>query len=315
MTDFELLTSADLTLMQGLTQEVTALRQDLLNADAAYGELAWNWGRGHAAHGPHWPRRLWFHEGRLVAWAWGHLPRRYHLSDGTVKDLPGAYLAYQVHPGHPHLFDEVIGWFDDLAAGLERTVLPSASDTFAVERWRAHGYVTDPSSLGEKGSWTQLNVRDLARIEEAELPAGHRFVTADEAGPQAVVRAHVDAWSPSPYTTVGYEGVRRAPGYRGDLHLLVEAPDGTMACSTIIWLDEANRTAAFEPVGTHPEHRRRGLARAMLLHGMRLARDAGATLMTVVCLGAPGHPAARGLYHGVGFRPLSRDAPLIKYAS
>jgi hypothetical protein len=49
----------------------------------------------------------------------------------------------------------------------------------------------------------------------------------------------------------------------------------------------------------------------MLLHGMQLARAAGATQMTVACLGAPGHPEARGLYDSVGFRELSRDAPLI----
>ncbi|MGX1671085.1 hypothetical protein [Streptomyces sp. NPDC055400] len=55
-----------------------------------------------------------------------------------------------------------------------------------------------------------------------------------------------------------------------------------------------------------------GPARAMLLHGMRLARAAGATHMAVACLGAPGHPQARGLYDGVGFRELTRDAPLIR---
>jgi hypothetical protein len=47
---------------------------------------------------------------------------------------------------------------------------------------------------------------------------------------------------------------------------------------------------------------------------MHLARDAGATDVTVACLGAPGHPQARGLYYGVGFRPFSRDVPLIKHA-
>jgi hypothetical protein len=52
----------------------------------------------------------------------------------------------------------------------------------------------------------------------------------------------------------------------------------------------------------------------MLLHGMHLAREAGATHMTVACLGAPGHPQARGLYYGVGFRQFTRDAPLIKPA-
>jgi hypothetical protein len=49
----------------------------------------------------------------------------------------------------------------------------------------------------------------------------------------------------------------------------------------------------------------------MLLHGMHQARAAGAIHMTVACLGAPGHPGARGLYDSVGFRGLSRDAPLI----
>ena len=130
----------------------------------------------------------------------------------------------------------------------------------------------------------------------------------------AAVRAHVDAWAPSTYTAEGYEGVRRMAAYRSDLHILVEAPDGTMAASTIMWLDEANKTAEFEPVGTHPDYRRLGLGSAMLLHGRRLARDAGATHMTVGCYGAPGRPEARGLYYGVGFRPFTRDAPLIKPA-
>jgi hypothetical protein len=52
----------------------------------------------------------------------------------------------------------------------------------------------------------------------------------------------------------------------------------------------------------------------MLLHGMHLVRDAEATHVTVACLGAPGHPEARELYYRVGFRPFTRDAPLIKPA-
>ena len=133
--------------------------------------------------------------------------------------------------------------------------------------------------------------------------------------PEAAVRAHVDAWAPSPYTAQSYEDVRQTAAYRGDLHVLVEAPDGTMASSTIMWLDKANKTVEFEPVGTHPDYRRLGLARAMMLHGMQLARAAGATHATVVCMGAPGHPKARGLYYGLGFRELARDAPLIKTAA
>ncbi|MFC9088257.1 GNAT family N-acetyltransferase [Nocardiopsis dassonvillei] len=315
MTGSELVTAEDVRLMQGLAQRVTAIRPDLVNSDASFGELAWNWGRGHASDGATWPRRLWFSGGEPVAWGWVRLPRRVRLSDGSVRDVTGAYLMHQVHPDHAGLVDEVIAWYDATAAGLERTVLPSAADGFALERWAAHGYRTDPDSLGDDGTWTQLNERDLTDVEQPVLPNGFRFRTADEAGPEAAVRAHLDAWAPSAYTAEAYRGVRRTAGYRGDLHVLVEAPDGTMASSTIMWLDEANRTVEFEPVGTHPDYRRRGLGRAMLLHGMRLARKAGATHATVACLGAPGHPQARGLYYGVGFRMLARDAPLLKAAT
>ncbi|MGW0515947.1 GNAT family N-acetyltransferase [Crossiella sp. NPDC003009] len=312
MANVELMTAADVRLMQGLAQRVTALRPELVNSDASYGELAWNWGKGHAADGASWPRQLWFADGDLVAWGWAHLPRQVRRNDGSVKDITGAYLAYQVHPEHAELVDEVIDWYDRTAAGLERTVLPSAADEHALTRWAAHGYQPDAAALGDTGDWTQLNERDLTHIETPVLPDGFRFRTAEEAGPEAAVEAHVDAWAPTTYTAESYQGVRLTAPYRGDLHVLVEAPDGTMAASTIMWLDEVNKTAEFEPVGTHPGYRRLGLARAMLLHGMHLARAAGATHMTVACLGAPGHPRARGLFYGVGFRELVRDAPLIK---
>jgi GNAT superfamily N-acetyltransferase len=312
MRNVELVTAADVQLMQGLAQRLTAIRPDLVNCDATFGELAWIWGKGHASDGASWRRRLWFSGGDLVAWGWAYLPHQVKRSDGSVKDITGAYLAYQVHPGDAGLVDEVIDWYDGTAAGLERTVVPSAADEFGLKRWAAHGYETDPASLGDAGSWHQVNERDLTDVERPVLPEGFRFRAADEAGPAAAVQAHVDAWAPSTYTPEAYQGVRQMTAYRDDLHILVEAPDGTMASSTIMWLDEANQTAEFEPVGTHPGYRRRGLGRAMLLHGMRLARAAGATQVTVACLGAPGHPRARGLYYSVGFRPFAREAPLIK---
>ena len=63
----ELLTAADLRLMQGLAQRVTATRPDLVNSDASFGELAWNWGKDHAADAANWRHRLWSSDGELVA--------------------------------------------------------------------------------------------------------------------------------------------------------------------------------------------------------------------------------------------------------
>src|ERR1700734_307270 len=234
MTDLELVTAADVQLMQGLAQRVTATRPELVNDDASFGGLAWVWGKGHASEGASWVRRLWFSGPDLVAWGWAYLPHQVRRSDGSVQDVTGANLGYQVHPDHATLVDEVIGWDEVAAAGIERTVSPRAADEFALKRWTAHGYQTDPASLSDTAYWTQLNERDLNDLEHPVLPDGFRFRTADEAGPQAAVRAHVDAWAPSTFTAEGYEGVRRTATYRGDLHVLGEAPDGTMAASRIM---------------------------------------------------------------------------------
>jgi hypothetical protein len=189
MGDFDLVSAADVRLMQGLAQRVTVVRPDLVNSDASFGELAWIWGKGHASDGGTWPRRLWFSSDLLVAWGWAFLPHQVRRSDGSVTDVTSAYLDYQVHPGHAALVDEVIDWYDAAAAALDRTVAPSAADEFALSRWAAHGYQTDPASLGDTGSWTQLNQRSLTDVEQPVLPDGFRFRTAE--GARALLRSRV----------------------------------------------------------------------------------------------------------------------------
>jgi len=94
-----------------------------------------------------------------------------------VTDITSAYLIYQVHPARSELVDEVIDWYDGVTVGIERTVAPQAADEFALRRWSAHGFRADPASLGDTGSWTQLNERDLSDLEQPVLPDGFRFRT------------------------------------------------------------------------------------------------------------------------------------------
>jgi hypothetical protein len=103
MTNVELVSAADVQLMQGLAQRVTALRPDLIGGGASYGELAWVWGQGQAAYGPTFRWHLWFSDGDLVAWAWAFLPCQVRRNDGSVRDVTGAELSYQVHPEHAGL--------------------------------------------------------------------------------------------------------------------------------------------------------------------------------------------------------------------
>ncbi|WP_194909145.1 GNAT family N-acetyltransferase [Catenulispora rubra] len=313
----DLVTAGDVVLMQGLARRLVAIRPDLVNPGASFGGLAWIWGKGHGSAGNSWRRALWFADTpggkELVAWAWVGLPRWVRSSDGSVRKVEDASVTFQVHPDHAELIDKVIAWFEGVSPNVDRRVVMTDTDKDMVARWAEFGYRPDPAAAGE---WTRLNERalgerDLDDAAKPMLPEGYRFRTAAEVPAEAVAQAHLDAWHPSTYSVEAYHGVRTTAGYREDLHFLVEAPDGTMAASTIVWLDEVNRTAEFEPVGTHPRYRRRGLGRALLLHGMGAARDAGAGQMTVACLGAPGNAALR-LYEGLGFREISRDTALVK---
>ena len=304
----------DIRLMQGLARKVSGLRPEVVNNGATVGQLAWAYGKDNATLGSTWRRRLWSDAGEVLAWGWIFLPYKVKRSDGQFNEVKRAHMAWQVHPERPELLDEVLDWYDTEASGADRTTDVRAADKDALLRLAAHGYQLHEQQASDDGYWQQMNTRELTDLEQPVLPTGFRFRTAGEAGAEAAVQAHVDAWHPSSFTSRSYEGVRAMWPYREDLHILVEAPDGTMASTAIIWLDPHNRSAEFEPVGTHQAYQQRGLGKALLQHGLHVARAAGAIRMTVSCLGGAAHQAARGLYHSVGFRPFTQDAPQIKHA-
>lgn len=102
-----------------------------------------------------------------------------------------------------------------------------------------------------------------------------------------------------------YQNVQRAPLYRRDLDLVAVAPDGELAAFCTVWCDDVTRTAAFEPVGTHPAHQRRGLGRAIMAEGLRRAARLGATLATVGSYSE----AAGALYASLGFTEYDLSEP------
>lgn len=304
----------ELRLMQGLARQVTASRPELLNCDATVGELAWVWAKDVDALTSFWRHRMWFVDGKLAAWGWAYLPYRIPRGDGQFRESKEATLIWQTHPDRPELLAGILDWYDETADGADRLLTVQSADVPAQAIVAAHGYAFDEDAGSDNGSWTQFNMRELTDLPDPVLPEGFRFLSAADVPVADAVKAHRDAWHPSGFTETAFERVRHTWPYRADLHVLVQAPDGTLAATAIIWLDEATRTAEFEPVGTHKDFRRQGLGTALQLHGMHRAKAAGATRMLVACRGAPAHPAARGLYYGVGFRPLSRDLPQIKVA-
>jgi GNAT superfamily N-acetyltransferase len=105
-----------------------------------------------------------------------------------------------------------------------------------------------------------------------------------------------------------YKNVQRVPLYNRDLDIVAVAPDGALAAFCTVWVDNVTHTAVFEPVGTHPEHQKRGLGKAVMSEGLRRAQKLGATLASVSSYSAGAH----ALYESMGFTEFDLLEPWIK---
>jgi mycothiol synthase len=89
-----------------------------------------------------------------------------------------------------------------------------------------------------------------------------------------------------------------APCFRRDLDLVAVAPDGSFAAYVGIPYNEANKLGIFEPVCTHPDHQRQGLAKALMQEGLLRLKAIGAVDVTV---GTGDMIPANRLYDSLGF--------------
>jgi mycothiol synthase len=105
-----------------------------------------------------------------------------------------------------------------------------------------------------------------------------------------------------------YRNIQRIPIYRCDLDLVAATFNGEIAAFTTIWYDEATKTAAFEPVGTQPQHQRKGLAKALLTEGLHRMQKRGVTMAYV----NSGAPAAHAAYASVGFEKYDLSEMWVK---
>ncbi len=90
------------------------------------------------------------------------------------------------------------------------------------------------------------------------------------------------------------------------LDLVAVAPDGTFAAFATVRLDPTSGITEFEPVGTHPEHRKKGLAKAVILEGLKRVMKHNPSLLCI--LGAATNDGATRLYDSLGFNRVDVHA-------
>ena len=259
------------------------------------GDVAWWLAQGGAD--ADWPSRIriWTDGPRTVGWGWISPPRT---------------LDWFVAPGldeadERRLREAILAWAAGQVAALAPTGDPPPSLlVWAADAWPEAdlldrlGYTVTDEALNQ-------HFQSLDReLPEPEVAPGYSLRTV--AGPEEIparVEVHRSAFAPSKMTLEKYEILVGLPGYRYDLDAVAVAPDGSFAAMTMCWLDAPAEVGYFEPVGTHQDHRRLGLAKAVNTYGLRRLRDEGAREALVYSEAS--NAASNALYQSVGFRPIA----------
>lgn len=149
-------------------------------------------------------------------------------------------------------------------------------------------------------------VHDL-RVEpdSPSLPPGFEMVSLTPGLANRYIDLHRAAWArperPSTYERAQHDLVTAMPDFRYDLVPIVAAPDGTLAAYCMSWWDPLSSSVEIEPLGTHPDYRRLGLARAIVHEVFHRSLALGAKYVLV--WGSTANPEAEALYLSAGMRP------------
>ena len=143
-----------------------------------------------------------------------------------------------------------------------------------------------------------------SELDPPRVPDGYtlRSVRIPDDIPARVV-VHRAAFAPSKMTEAKYELLIGQRLYAPERDIVIEAPDGTFAAFAMCWADPVGSIGEFEPVGTHPDHQRRGLGRVIMRHGLRLMRAAG--LRDALVFSLQSNAASEALYRSAGFTTVA----------
>lgn len=221
---------------------------------------------------------LWFNEGpQLVAWA--------------VLQAPFWTVDIVLDPRvEQSLYQDILDWADRRARAAVHTVYERPAwfvMVFSGQAGRIAGLVRAgfhcQAEVGED-SWSKVLMRRSVQtpVRVYRPPAG--FIVRPLAGEKEVqgyVDLHQNVFESKNMTIDWRLRTLRHPGYRPDLDLVVEAPDGRLAAFCICWWDEASLAGQVEPLGCHKEFRRYALGRVALSEGLRRLQALGAKTIYV----------------------------------
>lgn len=261
-----------------------------LNFETSFGTIAWEGGGAGRVRA--------FDRGRSLA-GWARLVPGYdRIRAEGVRDLAPPQLIWQIDlddPDRAELLGSILDWAESRSE-TPFTVSHTRADRVAGDVLALRGFEPDPTE-----PFSMYLQQVLSDTQQVDL-AGYRFVTMDELDDvEARAEVHRRAWDRSTRSADDVERTMSTWPYKPSLDFIALDEDGAPAASVIGWYDDAFGYGEFEPMGTVPEHRGRGLGAALLRFGMHQLHCAGAGHAVVGARADADYPVPRRLYRSVGF--------------
>lgn len=231
---------------------------------------------------------MWEDESGLIAWT-AVYARQQSFDVQSLPDRRGELERVLLAHAEEHLVAEM------RRLGVDRDELEAEAD--ACDPFR--GPILEELGWSRREHEYTTTRRSLQHIPDVDIPEGFviRQVTGVEEA-AAIAAVHAASFG-SVWTPELYRRVMESPGYEPSREFVAEASDGRLASFTVTWHDHHNRLGLFEPVGTHQEFRRLGLARAVMIAGMQSMRAAG--MADAIVSYEVSNPASAALYTSLGF--------------
>ena len=226
---------------------------------------------------------------------------------GAAHPESGSWAAHlQVHPDYRHLEGEMIDWaenhiFETTQNGEKQVrFFVFEYDVYRQALLAARGY--EKMTYGGVIRYLRFGKRPLAQPRVAEGYTMRITNPEDMADCQKIADLLNAAFNRNFHTAAEYqEFTRNAPSFRRELDLVAVAPDGTFASYVGIPYDDPNRRGIFEPVCTHPDHRQKGLGKALMQEGLLRLKAMGAVDVNVE---TGDMIPANKLYNSIGFTEM-----------
>jgi len=217
----------------------------------------------------------------------------------------------QRHPDHLNLFPEMLDYAKTHLAHPESGqlfIFADPEDRELVSQLEVRGFKANPDWPANESRF-DLTTQTLP--SSPSLPEGFRLQSMADDN-DLVKRCEVfgrgfNHADPLEWPSIlSYQRLQRMPDYHPEQDIIVIAPDGQFVAFSLIWVDAPNRLATLEPVGTHPDFRRKGLAREAIYEAMRRVRKLG---VETVIVGSD-----QQFYKAIGFeiceRRIRYDKPM-----